>query len=357
MIDLTVRALVVLGGVEHVLVQRLAVDRQALRARLRDRPDAGRGTDVHHVERGAGHVFREPQDAAEAQVLGKRVVRFRQMLEANPALADQLVVHVHDDVVVLGVNDAEAALAGEHLEGLPDVTEIDHPPGPAGQYVGREDLEGRVAGLDGFGELAGEGVRRLAMEHDVVGPVAVAAPDEILVPRLDGFERGLVVAPVGEIDQRGGAAVERGPADLVGARGDHHGAVGLHPGMMHVDVRVDAARHDDHFARVDDAPGCVVGQGAGSRHGGDGLALDGDVERSGCLRRDDRAALDHEIEHAVPRASRSADVNSGDSLHQASPARNSDSDNAGWAGTYRPRRAEPPDQQGEGLGAGPRLKA
>ena len=85
-------------------------------------------------------------------------------------------------------------------------------------------IQQRVAGLDGFGELAGEGVRRLAVEHDVVRPVAVAAPDEILVPRLDGFERGLVVAPVDPV------AIDRAP---VRTRGDvvEHEFVGPFPGI------------------------------------------------------------------------------------------------------------------------------
>ena len=48
------------------------------------------------------------------------------VLEADAALADQLRVHVHDDVVVLGMDDAEAALLGEDLEHLPDVAEVDH---------------------------------------------------------------------------------------------------------------------------------------------------------------------------------------------------------------------------------------
>ena len=84
---------------------------------------------MHHVERGAGHAFGEPDDAAEAQVLRQRVVHLGHVLEADAALADQLRVHVHDDVVVLGVDDAEPALLRQHLERLPDVAEVDHAAG------------------------------------------------------------------------------------------------------------------------------------------------------------------------------------------------------------------------------------
>ena len=84
---------------------------------------------MHHVERGAGHALGKPQHAAEAQILRQLVVHFGQILEADPALADELGIHVHDDVVVLGVDDAEPALLGQHLERLPDVAEIDHAAG------------------------------------------------------------------------------------------------------------------------------------------------------------------------------------------------------------------------------------
>ena len=188
-IDLAVGPLVVVGRVDQILVQRLAVDRQALAARLGDGGDAGAGGHVHHVERGAGHVLGEPQDAAEAQVLGQLIVHLGEVLEADAALADQLGVHVHDDVVVFGMDDAEPALLGQHLERLPDVAEIDHAAGARRQDVGGEDLERRIAGLDRLGELAGEFGRRLGMQHDVIGPVARAFSDEILVARLDRLLR------------------------------------------------------------------------------------------------------------------------------------------------------------------------
>ena len=42
-----------------------------------------------------------------------------------------------------------------------------------------------IAGLDRLRELAGEFGRRLGVQHDVVGPVARALADEILVAHLD----------------------------------------------------------------------------------------------------------------------------------------------------------------------------
>jgi hypothetical protein len=143
-------------------------------------------------------------------------VHLGQVLEAGPALADQLGVHVHDDVVVLGVDDAEPALLGQHLERLPDVAEVDHPPSAVRPDVGGEDLDGGIAGLDGLGQLAELRVRRLARQHQVVGPVAAALRRESCVARLDPLARCVSARHVGEVDQRGGAAVERGLADPVG---------------------------------------------------------------------------------------------------------------------------------------------
>ncbi len=49
--------------------------------------------------------------------------------------------------------------------------------------------------------------------------------------------------------------MERRAADLLGAGRDERRAVGLDPDVVQMHVRVDAARHDDALARVDDALG------------------------------------------------------------------------------------------------------
>ena len=179
----------------------------------------------------------------------------REILESHAPLADELGVHVHDDIVVFCMDDTEPAFLRQHLERLPNVTEIDHAAAARGQDVGGEDLERRVPGLDRLRELARELGRRLGMQHDVVSPVARALPDEILVARLNRLLCGNTVAPVGKIDERGGSAVQRRPPDLFGSRRDERRAVGLGPHMMQMHVRVDTAGHDDVSGRVDHALG------------------------------------------------------------------------------------------------------
>ena len=73
------------------------------------------------------------------------------VLEAGPVFADQLFVHVHDEVVVFGVDRGDAAGLREDLQHLPDVAEIDHPALAARGNVGREDLDAWVPGLDRLG--------------------------------------------------------------------------------------------------------------------------------------------------------------------------------------------------------------
>ena len=70
---------------------------------------------MHHVERRALDVFGEPDNPVERQVLAQRIVDLRHVLEADAVLADQLFVHVHDDVVVFGVDRGEPAGRAEDL--------------------------------------------------------------------------------------------------------------------------------------------------------------------------------------------------------------------------------------------------
>src|SRR5258708_34951310 len=105
------------------------------------------------------------------------------MLVADPPLADELGVHVHDDVVVFCMNDAESALLRQHLERLPDIAEVDHAAAARGKNIGGEYLERRVAGLDRRSELPSEFVRRLGVQHEVVSPITWAFSGEFLVAR------------------------------------------------------------------------------------------------------------------------------------------------------------------------------
>src|ERR671935_1265384 len=149
------------------------------------------------------------------------------MLVPPPPLADELGVHVHDDVVVFCMNDAESALLRQYLECLPDIAEIDHAAAARRKDIGGEYLERRVAGLNRFSELAGEFGRRLGMQHDVVGPITWAFPDEVFVAHLDGLTRGEAIAPIGKINECGRSAKERSASNLLGAGRNERRAIGL----------------------------------------------------------------------------------------------------------------------------------
>src|SRR5215510_8905725 len=217
------------------------------------------------------------------------------MLVAHSALADELGVHMHDDVVVFGMNDAESALLRQDLERLPDIAEVDHAAAARGKNIGGEYLERRVARLDRLGELAAEFGRRLGVQHDVVGPVTWAFPDEILVARLDGLQRRDAVAPIGKINKSRRPSEERGAANLLGAGRNEWCAVGLDPHVMEMHVRVDAAWHDDVPCCVDD-PGRrgLDGEGAQCR---DRLPGNTYVATYNTFRCNDISATNDQIEH------------------------------------------------------------
>ena len=134
------------------------------------------------------------------------------------------------------------------------------------------------------------------MQHDVVGEVAGTFSDKILVAGLDCLLRRGSVAPIGEVDERGGAAEQRRAAHLLGTGGDERRAVRLDPHMVQMHMRVDAARHNDVSGRVDHALG--FGRERASRSDrGDGFAADRDIATHNALRRHHVAAANDEIEH------------------------------------------------------------
>ena len=206
---------------------------------------------------------------------------------------------MHDDVVILSVDDAKTALLREDLKCFPDIAEIDHAAGARRQNVGGKYLQGRIAGLNGFRELAGEFRRRLGMQHDVVGPIAGTFSNKVLVAGLDRLQRGDAAAPIGEIDEGRGAAVECRAADLFRAGRDQRCAVRLGPFVMQMDVGVDAARHDNVSGRVDHALGRLRRKRAGGCNRRDRFAGHRDVALHDAVRRHDVAATNDEIEHRL----------------------------------------------------------
>ena len=296
--DLPIRALVVLGRVTEVLVQRLAIHGQFFLARLGDSGDASGGRDVHHIEGGTGDAFGKPQDAAKTQVLREAIVDIGEMLEADPAFPNQLGIHMHDDVVVIRVDNAEPARLRQHLERLPDIAEIDHAPGTRGENVGGEDLQRRIASLDCLRELPGEFRGRLGMQHNVVGPIARTLSDEVLVASLDGLTRRRAIAPIGEIDEGGRAPKQRGASDLLWPGSGKRRAIGLDPHMMKMYVRVDTARHDDAPACIDHPPGRLPRQSTRRGHRRNGLPGNRDIALDNALGRDHVPAANDRIQQA-----------------------------------------------------------
>ncbi len=110
--DDAVRAQVRLGGEGRVVVKRLRVHGQAVGARLGDGVGARLRAHVHQVDGGALDVAGEAQHAPERDVLGHDAVHEGHVGDVGAALALQPLVHVHHEVVVLGVDGQDAAVPG-----------------------------------------------------------------------------------------------------------------------------------------------------------------------------------------------------------------------------------------------------
>ena len=96
---------------------------------------------MYHVERRPFDILRKPDHPVEGQVFRQGVVHLGHVLEADAVLADQLLVHVHDDVVVFGVDRRDAALLRDDLQHLPDIAELHHPPLAVRANIGGEHLD------------------------------------------------------------------------------------------------------------------------------------------------------------------------------------------------------------------------
>ena len=250
---------------------------------------------MHEVHGGALDVARQTQHAAERDVLGHGAVDQRHVLDVGAALALQPLVHVHDEVVVLGVDRQDAAVLGRLLHDDPQVTEPDHPALADRPHVGGEDLQAGEAGLDGLGNLIDDLRRHRALQHHVQRVIRVArAPDLLLL--LDRPSDRHARLPDGEVHERGGAAADGGAADLLGWRAQRVPAAERRDRPVRVHVRVDASGDDELAGGVDDA-GDVAGQRAGRGDGDDAFALDADVPGADALGSDHLSTTDHEIEH------------------------------------------------------------
>src|SRR5215471_2098860 len=135
----------------------------------------------------------------------------------------------------------------------------------------------------------------------MVGPIARTLADEVLVTAFDGLKRRGAIAPVGEINEGGRAPEQGGASDLFRSGSSKRGAVGLDPHMMEMYVRVDATRHDDAPARIDDPPGRVFRQHTWGGHCRNGLPGNRDVVLNDAVGRDDVTATNDCIEHSASR--------------------------------------------------------
>ena len=163
---------------------------------------------------------------------------------------------MHDDIVILRVDNAEPAMGRENLKHFPDIPEIDHASATAGRDIRGEDLYRGIASLDGFGELPRNLWRKISFDHHVISIVAITGPSPIQIASFDGILNAVAMCPPREVDNGGGATEQCCTANDCGRIGKPGWAVRHRywPGAMHMGIY--APRHHDLSCGIDQ-PGPV----------------------------------------------------------------------------------------------------
>ena len=171
-----------------------------------------------------------------------------------------------DEGFIFAMGGDDHAQFLRQLKGLVEFGVVD----AKGALVGEEDFERADAACDDFAELGGGLLIEFRHTH-VKREVAGGFADGLFQPQLETGERVVRTRGAAHLDERGGAAEERGAAGgVVIILG-----IGAHEGQVDVDVRIDETGEDEFAGGVDDF-------GAGGRReiradGGDGFAFAVDV--------------------------------------------------------------------------------
>ena len=198
------------------------------------------GSGVHEVDAGFS-ALSQPYNLPEGDILGKIVVNQVEITAVVVAFRDQLVFHIGDDVVFLGMDGHDPAVLRHFLK---------HGPQMPGGYLGKECCEYLEAGqprLDSFANLP-DGLGRNRSGQDVMeGEVDIGMPGEGLPTLIDlghdgvgGRHSAWVQRQVaGEVYVGGDSAEGSGPAGRLRRLGeDFTLATGPVVGNRHVDVSV-----------------------------------------------------------------------------------------------------------------------
>ena len=80
-------------------------------------------------------------------------MHLRHILKPCAIFAEDLGVHMHDNVIVFSVNHAKPAFVRQHLKHFPDIAEIHHAALAGRRDIRREDFRGGVAGFNRLTQL------------------------------------------------------------------------------------------------------------------------------------------------------------------------------------------------------------
>ena len=195
----------------------------------------------------------------------------------------------------------DPARGAEDLQDLPDIAELHHAAQPVWPDVGREHLDRGVPVLDRLGQRVEHTLRQFAVQQQMEPVIAVAGAGPLPFAQFDRLLQWLLRRARCEIEQGRRAAMESGAADLLGRRAQQIlVAAGEWDRRTTVDVRIDAARHDDLPGGIDD-PGCAdILEASRSADCGDLAPTNADIGGFRAAARHHRcAAGNNQIKHAI----------------------------------------------------------
>ena len=199
------------------------------------------------------------------------------------AVGKKKLLQLTDQLSILAVRGGDYAEFRGQLEGVKHLFVID----AEEVLIGEKDFEGCGSVVNDFAELS-LGLAVVARDGHMECVVAGAVAFGFLFPSVVAFERIFVPGGAAHLNERGGAADERGFAGC---------GVGVlckcgHEGEMNVDVGIDESGEDEFARGIDDF--CVWRHVEMDADAADGFVFDEDVGVRPSIRGDDFSAFDQQ---------------------------------------------------------------
>ena len=239
-------------------------------------------TRVHAIDMRSGE-FGKGAEMLHAFRLHARWPALVMTLGTGDAGGEQFARTLRDERLIFTMGSDDHAQLPRELQRLVEFGVVD----AEGTFVGEEDFEGADAARDDLAELDGSG--RVEFRHaHVEGEIARRFSHGLRHPQFEAGERVILPRRAAHLDERGGAADQRGLA------AGHVGVLRIraHERQVDVDVGIDEAGEDQFARGVDDLR--TGGRGEPAPELRDRLAFAENVAGEIGVRSDDPSVLDEQ---------------------------------------------------------------